>query len=113
MATKTRLKKGDNVMVVSGNAKGSTGKILYINREKGRIIVEGVNIMHRHTKPSQKNPQGGIVRREAPINISNVMLICPKTNEPTRIGMEVIKDETTGKEKRMRLSRKSGEILLS
>lgn len=113
MATKTRLKKGDNVMVLSGNSKGSTGKILFINREKGRVIVEGVNIMHRHTKPSQKNPQGGIVRREAPINISNVMLICPKTNEPTRIGMEVIKDETTGKEKRMRLSRKSGEILLS
>jgi large subunit ribosomal protein L24 len=113
MAIKTRLKKGDNVMVLSGNSKGSTGKVLFINREKGRIIVEGVNIMHRHTKPSQKNPQGGIVRREAPINISNVMLICPKTNEPTRIGMEVIKDETTGKEKRMRLSRKSGEILLS
>jgi large subunit ribosomal protein L24 len=113
MATKTRLKKGDNVTVLSGNSKGSTGKILFINREKGRVIVEGVNIMHRHTKPSQKNPQGGIVKREAPINISNVMLICPKTNEPTRIGMEVIKDETTGKEKRMRLSRKSGEILLS
>lgn len=113
MATKTRLKKGDNVLVVSGNSKGTTGKILFINREKGRVIVEGVNIMHRHTKPSQKNPQGGIVRREAPINISNVMLMCPKTNEPTRVGMEVIKDETTGKEKRMRLSRKSGEILLS
>ena len=113
MAVKTRLKKGDNVMVVSGNSKGSTGKILFVNREKGRVIVEGVNIMHRHSKPSQKNPQGGIVRREAPINISNVMLICPKTNEPTRIGMEVIKDETTGKEKRMRLSRKSGEILIS
>jgi large subunit ribosomal protein L24 len=113
MAVKTRLKKGDNVMVISGNSKGSSGKILFVNREKGRVIVEGVNIMHRHSKPSQKNPQGGIIRREAPINISNVMLICPKTNEPTRIGMEVIKDETTGKEKRMRLSRKSGEILIS
>jgi large subunit ribosomal protein L24 len=54
-------------------ARGTTGKILFINREKGRVLVEGVNIMHRHTKPSQKNPQGGIVRREAPINISNVM----------------------------------------
>jgi large subunit ribosomal protein L24 len=113
MAVKTRLKKGDNVTVISGNSKGSTGKILFVNREKGRVIVEGVNIMHRHTKPSQKNQQGGIVKREAPINISNVMLICPKTNEPTRIGMEVIKDETTGKEKRMRHSRKSGEILIS
>ncbi|MCB0725657.1 MAG: 50S ribosomal protein L24 [Ignavibacteriae bacterium] len=113
MATKTRLKKGDNVMVVSGNYKGTSGKILFINREKGRVIVEGVNIMHRHTKPNQKNPQGGIVRREAPINISNIMLICPKTNEPTRIGMEVITDEATGKQKRMRTSKNSGEILLS
>ena len=110
---KTKLKKGDTVMVISGNFKGTTGKILFLDREKGRVIVEGVNTVNRHTKPSQKNPQGGIIKREAAINISNVMLMCPKTNKPTRIGMEVITDETTGKEKRMRLSKKSGEILLS
>ena len=109
---KTKLKKGDNVEVIAGNSKGVTGKILFVNKEKGRVIVEGVNIMHRHTKPNQKNPQGGIVRREAPINISNVMLVCPKTNKPTRIGSEVVKDEK-GKSKRMRVSKKSGEILLS
>jgi large subunit ribosomal protein L24 len=109
---KTKLKKGDNVEVIAGNSKGATGKILFVNREKGRVIVEGVNIMHRHTKPNQKNPQGGIVRREAPINISNVMLVCPKTNKPTRLGSEVVKDEK-GKTKRMRVSKKSGEILLS
>ena len=75
---KTRLKKNDLVKVLSGNSKGTVGKILFIDREKGRVIVEGVNIVHRHTKPKQKSPQGGIIRREAPINISNVQLMCPK-----------------------------------
>lgn len=113
MAFKTKLKKNDMVKVVAGNDRGTTGKILFINREKGRVIVEGVNIMHRHTKASQKNPQGGIMKREAAINISNVMLIDSKSNEPTRIGTEVIKDEKTGKVRRMRKSVKSGEILIS
>ncbi len=112
MAFKTKLKKNDMVKVVAGNGRGTTGKILFINREKGRVIVEGVNIMHRHTKPSQKSPQGGIVRREAAINISNVMLL-DKSGETTRIGTEVIKDEKTGKIRRMRKSVKSGEILIS
>jgi ribosomal protein L24, bacterial/organelle len=110
---KTRLKKNDSVKVMSGNAKGSVGKILFIDRKKGRVIVEGVNIIHRHTKPSQKNQQGGIIKREAPINIAKVMLMCPKTNQPTRIGMDVLTDEITGKKKRMRKSIKSGEILIS
>ena len=112
MAFKTRLKKNDMFTVIAGNGRGTTGKILFINREKGRVIVEGVNIMHRHTKPSQKNPQGGIVKREAAINISNVMLL-DKSGEATRIGTEVIKDEKTGKTRRMRKSVKSGEILIS
>jgi len=110
---KTRLKKNDTVKVISGNAKGTVGKVLFIDRSKGRVIVEGVNIVHRHTKPNQKNQQGGIVRREAPINITNVQLMCPKSNQPTRIGMEVVKDEVSGKSKRMRKSKKSGEILIS
>jgi large subunit ribosomal protein L24 len=109
----SKLKKNDTVKVISGNARGTIGKILFIDRKKGRLIVEGVNIIHRHTKPSQKNPQGGIVKREAPINITNVMLMCPKTNQPTRIGSQVLKDEKTGKVTRMRLSRKSGEIVIS
>lgn len=110
---KTKLKKNDNVKVINGNSKGSVGKILFVDRKKGKVIVEGVNIMHRHTKPSPKNQQGGIVKREAPINITNVMLMCPKTNEPTRVGMKLIKDENTGKVSRMRLSQKSGEIIIS
>lgn len=110
---KTRLKKNDTVKVLSGNARGTTGKILFIDRKKGRVIVEGVNIIHRHTRPSQKNQQGGIVRREAPIDITNVELMCPKTNLPTRIGMEIVTDEITRKSKRMRKSKKSGDILIS
>jgi large subunit ribosomal protein L24 len=108
----TRLKKNDLVKVLSGNSKGTVGKILNIDHNKGRVIVEGVNIIHRHTKPRQKNPQGGIIKKEASIAISNVQLMCPKTNEPTRIGMEVIKDEKTGKAKRMRASKKSGDIIV-
>lgn len=110
---KTKLKKNDNVKVIAGNDRNATGKILFIDREKGRVIVEGVNIMHRHTKPNQKNQQGGIVKREAPINISNVMLIDPKSGEPTRVGTKLIDDETTGKTKRMRYGKSSGEIILS
>jgi large subunit ribosomal protein L24 len=110
---KTRLKKNDLVKVLSGNSKGTVGKILFVDREKGRVIVEGVNIVHRHTKPKQKSPQGGIIRREAPINISNVQLMDPKTNKPTRIGMEVIVDEKTGKVRRMRKSMNTGDIIVS
>lgn len=112
MRLKTRLKKNDTVKVISGNSKGTIGKVLFIDRDKGKVIVEGVNIIHRHTRPNQKNQQGGIVKREAPINISNIMMMCPKTNQPTRVGMEIIKDEKTGKITRMRKSKKSGEIIV-
>jgi large subunit ribosomal protein L24 len=108
----TRLHKGDRVKVIAGNHRGKEGKILKIFHDKNRLIVEGVNIIKRHTKPTQKNPQGGISQREAPIHISNVMLIDPKTNEPTRIGMQIIKDES-GKAKRMRYGKKSGEIIIT
>jgi large subunit ribosomal protein L24 len=109
---KTRLKKNDRVKVISGNHKGKEGKILKIFRDKHRIIVEGVNIIKRHTRPTQKNPQGGISQKEAAIHISNVMLIDPKSNEPSRIGMQIITDES-GKKKRMRYGKKSGEIIIS
>jgi large subunit ribosomal protein L24 len=107
-----RLKKNDRVKVIAGNHKGKEGKILKIFREKNRVIIEGVNIIKRHTRPNQKNPQGGITQKEAPINISNFMLIDPKANEPSRIGMQIIEDES-GKKKRMRYGKKSGEIIVS
>ncbi len=109
----TKLKKNDKVKVISGNNKGKEGKILKIYRSTGRVIVEGVNIIKRHTRPSQKNPQGGISQKEAPINASNVMLIDPKAGEPTRLGVQVIEGEGDAKKKRMRYGKKSGEIILS
>jgi large subunit ribosomal protein L24 len=109
---KTRLKKNDKVKVISGNHRGKEGKILKIFRDKERVIVEGVNIIKRHTRPTQKNPQGGITQKEAPIHISNIMLIDPKANEPSRIGMQIITDDS-GNKKRMRYGKKSGEIIIS
>jgi large subunit ribosomal protein L24 len=107
-----RLKKNDKVKVISGNHKGKTGKILKIFRDKDRIIVEGVNIIKRHTRPTQKKPQGGITQKEAPIHASNVMLIDPKSNETTRLGMKIITDEQ-GKKKRMRYAKKTDDIIIS
>ncbi len=104
-----KIRKNDNVIVIAGNARGKTGKVLKVFPDKDRIIVEGVNIIKRHTRPSQRNPQGGIVQKEAPIHVSNVMLLDPKTNQPTRVGMKVIKDETTGKKSRVRVAKATGE----
>lgn len=105
-----KIHKNDNVMVIAGNARGKSGKVLKVYPDKERIIIEGVNIIKRHTRPGQKNPQGGIVQREAPIHVSNVMLIDPKSNQVTRVGMKVVKDETTGKKRRMRVARATGEM---
>jgi len=104
-----KIRKNDQIVVTAGNARGKRGKVLKVFPDRDRIIVEGVNIIKRHTRPSQRNPQGGIVQREAPIHVSNVMLIDPKTNEPTRVGMKVIADQTTGKKHRMRVSKVTGE----
>ncbi len=106
-----KIHKNDNVMVISGNDKGKSGKVLKVFPKNTRVIVEGINLRKRHTKPSQKSPQGGIIEKEAPIHASNVMLLDPKTNEPTRLGSQVILDENTGKKKRARISRSTGEMV--
>ncbi|AFH48635.1 Ribosomal protein L24 [Ignavibacterium album JCM 16511] len=106
-----KIKKNDTVMVIAGNDRGKTGKVLKVFPKESRVIVEGINLRKRHTKPSQRNPQGGILEKEAPIHISNVMIIDPKTNEPTRIGAKIILDEKTGKKKIARVSKASGEML--
>jgi large subunit ribosomal protein L24 len=82
----SRIRKDDKVQVISGKETGKKGKVLFAVPAKGRIVVEGINMMKRHTRPSQKNPQGGVITKEAPLPISNVMLICPSCNEPTRVG---------------------------
>jgi large subunit ribosomal protein L24 len=99
------VKKGDKVMVISGKDKGKTGVILSALPKKDRVLVEGVNIVKKHSKPSQMNPQGGIISQEAPIHVSNVMPLDPKTGEPTRVGLK----EVDGK--KVRIAKKSGEVL--
>lgn len=106
-----KIRKNDNVMVIAGNDKGKKGKVLKVFPGISKIIIEGINLRKRHTKANQKNPQGGIIEKEAPINASNVMLLDPKSNEPTRIGSQIILDDKTGKKRRARVSRISGEML--
>ncbi len=99
-----RIVKGDLVQVITGESKGSRGKVIDVDLKKNRVLVEGVNVIKRHTKPSQSNPQGGIVEKEAYIHMSNVMLIDPKSDKPTRIGAKVLSDG-----KKVRVSSKSKE----
>ena len=99
------VKKGDTVKVISGKDKGKTGVVLAALPKKDRVLVEGINIIKKHTKPNQANPQGGIVSQEAAIHVSNVMLIDPKSGEPTRVGYKVEDG------KKVRVAKKSGEKL--
>ena len=100
---KLHIKKGDTVYVNAGNDKGKTGKVLEVIPAKDRAIVEGVNIVSKSTKPNAQHPQGGIVKQEAPIHISNLQLIDPKSGKPTRVAMK-IEDG-----KKVRVAKKSGE----
>lgn len=106
MSTKLHIKKGDMVYVNAGDSKGQQGKVLEVLIAKGRAIVEGVNMVSKHTKPNAANPQGGIVKQEASINISNLQPIDPKTGKPTRVGRK--KNENG---KLVRVAIKSGEEL--
>ncbi len=106
-----KIKKNDMVKVIAGNSRGKTGKVLRVYPETERLIVEGVNIVKRHRRPTQQNPQGGIVQQEAPIHVSNVMLLDPKSGEPTRVGKTLIIDDKTGKSRHLRRSVKSGETI--
>lgn len=102
---KLKIKSGDTVRVIAGDHKGAEGKVVRVDREKNKAIVEGVNMVSKHTKPSAKNPQGGIVKKEAPIHISNISLIDPKTKKATRTGVKVEGD------KKVRFSKKSNQVL--
>jgi len=104
MQTKYHIKKGDTVLVLSGEYKGTEGKVLEIVTKTDKAIVEGVNLISKHTKPNAKSPQGGIIKKEAPIHISNLMLINPATGKPTRVGRKV-----SEKGKLVRYSKKTGE----
>lgn len=87
--TKLKIKSGDKVVVTAGDHKGSEGKVLLVFPDKNKAIVEGVNLVSKHTKPSASNPQGGIFKKEAPIHISNLSLIDPKSKKATRVGFKI------------------------
>ena len=84
-----KIKKGDMVQIIAGREKGKTGKVLQVLKEKNSIVVEKLNLVKRHTKPTQSNPQGGISEKESPLNYSNVLLLCPKCNKGVRVGAKV------------------------
>ena len=102
--SKLHIKKNDTVVVLAGQDKGKTGKVLKVLVDENRALVEGVNMVSKSTKPSAKNPQGGIVKQEAPIHISNLSLIDPKSGKATRVGIKVTEDG-----KKVSIAKKSGE----
>ena len=104
MQKKLKIKKGDQVMVITGESKGQKGRVLEVNRKKERVLVEGINMVSKHTKPNSKAPQGGILKKEAHVHISNLMVIDPASGKPTRVGRKL-----NEKNKLVRYSKKSGE----
>jgi large subunit ribosomal protein L24 len=104
MQKKLHIKKGDTVYVNAGESKGQQGRVLEVIRKSERAIVEGINLVSKHTKPNAKSPQGGIIKKEASVHISNLMLIDPSSGKPTRIGRK-----STGENRLVRYSKKSGE----
>lgn len=100
------VKKGDTVVVISGKDKGKKGKVLVAMPKENRVIVEGVNMITKHQKPSAKVQQGGIIHQEGPIHVSNVMLWDPKAKAPTRVGYKILENG-----KKVRVSKKSGEVI--
>jgi large subunit ribosomal protein L24 len=100
------VRKGDTVIVVAGKERGKKGKVLRVIPEKGRVVVERINMIKKHQKPTQKIRQGGIIEREGAIHLSNVMLVDPSGGKPTRVGMKALSDG-----KKVRVARRSGEML--
>ena len=101
---KNRIRKGDVVVVISGRDRGKSGKVLSVDLGVGKVVVEKLNMIKRHTKPNQKVKQGGILEREAPLAVSNVMYLCPVTQKPTRLGVRTLDDG-----RRVRFSKKSND----
>ncbi|WP_422658451.1 50S ribosomal protein L24 [Paenibacillus sp. EC2-1] len=103
---KLHVKKDDTVIVISGKDKGKKGRVIAAYPRENRVLVEGVNMMKKHQKPNQQNPQGGIIEQEAPIHVSNVMHVDPKSGNVTRIGYKVLDNG-----KKVRIAKKSGESI--
>jgi large subunit ribosomal protein L24 len=103
---KYRIKKNDMVMVITGREKGKSGKVMRVIPKKDRAIVEKLNLVKRHLKPSQQSRQGGILEKESPIQMSNLMLICSKCTDPTRVGFRVLEDD-----RKVRYCKKCNEVI--
>lgn len=106
MRRKLHIKKGDTVMVIAGDSKGQQGRVLMVDVEKEKVMVEGVNVVKKHSRPTNKTPKGGIIEKEAPIHISNLKVI-DSSGKPTRVGRKI--DEKTNKT--VRYSKKTGEVI--
>ena len=106
LASKVHVKKGDTVLVITGKDAGKKGKVLGVFPKEQRVIVEKVNIVKRHSRPTRSLPQGGIIEKEAPIHSSNVMIFCGKCNNPTRVGKRILTDGS-----KVRICKKCGEVL--
>ncbi len=104
MQKKLHIKKGDTVAVIAGESKGQKGRVLKVYRDKEKAVVEGINMVSKHTKPNAKAPQGGIMKKEAPIHISNLQVVDPASGKPTRVGRKL-----NAKNKLVRYAKKSGE----
>ena len=102
---KCKIRKNDQVMIVKGKEQGKTGRVIRVIPDKGHVLIEKLNLVKRHTKQSAKYKQGGIIEKEAPLAISNVMLLCDKCKGPVRVGRKVLEDG-----KRVRLCKKCGEV---
>jgi len=101
-----RIKKGDTVLILSGKDRDKKGRVLTTMPKKEQVVVEGVNIIKKHQKPSRKYPQGGIIEKEFPVHISKVMLLCPKCDKPTRIGARILEDA-----RKVRICKKCKEVI--
>lgn len=105
-----KLKKGDTVLVICGDDRGKMGKILKVDLKKNRAIVEGVNFIKRHTRPSNRNPKGGIVEKEASVNLSNLMLYCSRCSSPSKASFKIV-ESSEGVKSKIRICRKCGELV--
>lgn len=103
---KIHVRKGDTALVITGKSAGKKGKVLSVITDKSRVVIEGANVVKRHSRPTQKVPQGGILQKEAPIHSSNVMLFCNKCNSPTRVGKNILENG-----EKVRICKKCGEAI--
>jgi len=102
----THVKKGDQVVMIAGNDRGKVGEVLRVDAATGKVVVQGVNRVYKHLRPSRQHPQGGRIQKEMPVSISNVLPVDPKTNQATRVGFSVSEDGA-----KVRVAKKSGQTL--